>query len=75
MNSLNKNSNHVQLKDREIQFLKLICEEITYKEIAARMFLSPKTIDGYRDALFEKLQTKNRIGLVIYAIKHKIYEI
>ena len=75
MNSLNKNSNHVQLKDRQIQFLKLICEEITYKEIASRMFLSPKTIDGYRDALFEKLQTKNRIGLVIYAIKHKIYEI
>lgn len=75
MNSLNENSNNVKLKDREIQFLKLICEEITYKEIAARMFLSPKTIDGYRDALFEKLQTKNRIGLVIYAIKHKIYEI
>ena len=75
MNSLNKKTEDVVLKDREIQFLKLICEEITYKEIAERMFLSPKTIDGYRDSLFEKLGTKNRIGLVIYAIKHKIYEI
>lgn len=75
MNELKGSSDKIILKDREIQFLKLICEEITYKEIAARMFLSPKTIDGYRDVLFDKLQTKNRIGLVIYAIKHKIYEI
>ena len=37
------------------------------------MNLSPKTIDGYRDNLFVKLEVKNRIGLVLYAIKHKIY--
>ena len=36
------------------------------------MFLSPKTIENYREALFEKLEAKTRIGLVLYAIKEKI---
>lgn len=60
-------------KDNELTFMKLACTEMTYKEIAEKMFLSPKTIDGYRDSLFEKLEIKNRVGLVIYAIKNKIY--
>jgi DNA-binding NarL/FixJ family response regulator len=63
-----------ELKEREIEFLKLACTEKTYKEIAGEMFLSPKTIDGYREALFEKLHIKSRVGLVIYAIKNKIYK-
>ena len=42
------------------------------QKIAEKMFLSPKTIDGYRDALFQKLHVKNKIGLVLYAIKNKI---
>ena len=53
--------------------MKLVCTEMTYKQIADQMCLSPKTIDGYRDSLFEKLHVKNRIGLVIYAIKSKIF--
>lgn len=61
------------LKENEIEFLKLICTELTYKEVAEKMCLSPKTIDGYRDSLFAKLNVKNRIGLVLYAIKNKIY--
>ncbi|ESU22306.1 hypothetical protein FEDK69T_22890 [Flavobacterium enshiense DK69] len=61
------------LKESEKEFLKLLCTEFTYKEIANKMCLSPKTIDGYRDNLFVKLNVKNRIGLVMYAIKHKIY--
>ena len=48
---------------------------MTYKEIAEKMFLSPRTIDGYRDALFEKLQMKTRVGLVMYAIKNGIVTI
>lgn len=75
LTSLQKNSNALQLKDREIEFLKFVCTEKTYKEIASEMFLSPKTIDGYREALFEKLQIKSRVGLAIYAIKNKIYTI
>ncbi|WP_166384094.1 response regulator transcription factor [Polaribacter sp. 11A2H] len=63
----------IQLKEREITFMKHACSELTYKEIAEIMCLSPKTIDGYRDVLFTKLQVKNRVGLVMYAIKNKIY--
>ena len=75
VNSLSGKTNKTILKEREIEFLKWVCEELTYKEIAEKMFLSPKTIDGYRDALFEKLQTRSRTGLVMYAIKHKIVEV
>ena len=67
--------NQTELSDREKEFLKLACTEMTYKEIAEKMFLSPRTIDGYRDALFEKLQLKTRVGLVMYAIKNGIVNI
>ena len=63
------------LKDREIEFLKLACTEKTYKEIADIMCVSPRTVDGYREALFEKLEAKSRVGLVVYAIKHGLYQI
>jgi two-component system, NarL family, invasion response regulator UvrY len=62
----------IQLNEREIAFLKLVCSELTYKEIADQMVLSPRTIDGYRDALFDKLNLKTRVGLVMYAIKNGI---
>ena len=58
------------LNDREREFLKFTCTEMTYNEIAGQMFLSPKTIDGYRAALFEKLSVKSRVGLVLFAIKN-----
>jgi len=67
--------NLVPLNDRETEFLKLACSELTYKEIADKMFVSPRTIDGYRDALFEKLLLKTRVGLVMYAIKNRIVNI
>lgn len=74
LGSLNpKKENKVLLKDREMEFIKHACTEKTYKEIASDMFLSPKTIEGYRDSIFEKLHLKNRTGLVIYAIKNKIF--
>ncbi|KAA5538564.1 response regulator transcription factor [Adhaeribacter rhizoryzae] len=76
LNSLNRDPENnkkaaalVKLNDRESEFLKLACTEFTYKEIADKMCLAPRTIDGYREALFEKLQVKSRIGLVLYAIK------
>ncbi len=76
INSLSDdNSSKIRLKDREIEFIIHTCSEMTYKEIAEKMFLSPKTIDGYRDTLFQKLNVKNRIGLVLYAIKNGIYKL
>lgn len=62
-------------KENEITFIKLACSEMTYKEIADQMNLSPKTIDGYRQELFSKLNIKNRVGLVMYAIKNNIVDI
>ncbi len=67
--------NLVPLNNRETDFLKYACTEMTYKEIADKMFVSPRTIDGYRDALFEKLQLKTRVGLVMYAIKNGIVQV
>jgi two-component system, NarL family, invasion response regulator UvrY len=69
---VSKKDNDDELNDREIAFLKLVCSELTYKEIADKMYKGVRTIDGYRDALFEKLNVKTRVGLVLYAIKNGI---
>lgn len=69
----NHKRSRTELKERELEFIKYACSELTYKEIASKMYLSPKTIDGYRSNLFQKLHAKNRIGLVLYAIKNKIF--
>ncbi len=61
-----------QLSTKEIEFLQYAATELTYKEIGEKMFCSPRTVEGYRDALFEKLNLKTRMGLVVYAIKNKI---
>lgn len=70
-----KKEKEIELKDREIEFVKHACTEKTYKEIARDMCLSPRTIEGYRDAIFEKLNLRNRTGMVIYAIKNDIFQI
>ncbi len=64
-----------KLNEKEIEFLKLACTEMTYKEIAYAMHLSPRTIDGYRDQLFEKLEVRSRVGLVTFAIKNGIVKL
>ncbi len=60
------------LNERLIEFLKLAATEMTYKEIAEKMHVSPRTVDGYRDELFERLNVKSRVGLVLFAIKNGI---
>lgn len=65
----------MSLTEREIEFLKLACTEMTYREIADKMCLSVHTIDGYRDALFEKLNIKSRTGIVMFAVKNGIVDI
>jgi len=77
VNALHPRNNQtvVKLKENELTFLQLACSEMTYKEVADVMNLSPKTIDGYRQELFNKLQIKNRVGLVIYALKNNLVEL
>lgn len=64
-----------QLNENERLFITHACTEMTYEQIAAKMFLSPKTIDGYRNTVFTKFNVKNRIGLVLFAIKNKLVNI
>ncbi len=75
VNNIDTDFNLAKLNSREVEFLKLASTELTYKEIADHMCISSRTVDGYRDQLFEKLQIKNRIGLVLYAIKHKLIDL
>ena len=58
------------LSEREQQFIQYCSTELTYKEIANKMCVSPKTVDGYRAGLFQKLDVKSRVGLVMYAVKN-----
>lgn len=62
--------NHTSLSTREITFLKWACTDLTHKEIAVEMQVSPRTIDGYRDSLFRKLNVTSRVGIVVYALKN-----
>lgn len=75
LGNLKKSNELDELKEREIEFIQMACTDMTYKEIAEKMFLSPKTIDNYRDSVFTKLNVKNRIGLVLFAIKNGIFSI
>ncbi|MFL0093815.1 response regulator [Tenacibaculum maritimum] len=75
--SISNTTNTVQqlkLSDREIEFLKYTVTEMTYKEIAEKMFCSPRTVENYRDSLFEKLALKTRVGLAVYALKNGFTE-
>ncbi|TSE07992.1 response regulator transcription factor [Aquimarina algiphila] len=62
--------NSIFLSDREIEFLKYTVSEMSYKKIAEKMYCSPRTIENYRDSLFQKLNLKSRVGLAIYAMKN-----
>ncbi|MVO10427.1 response regulator [Flavobacterium sp. TP390] len=65
-----KSSDEITISDREKEFLKYTITEMTYKEIAEKMFCSPRTVENYRDSLFEKLELKTRVGLAVYALKN-----
>lgn len=67
-----QDSQNGNLNEKEIRFLELACSELTYKEIADKMNLSPRTIDGYRESLFERLNVRSRVGLVLYAIRNEL---
>jgi DNA-binding CsgD family transcriptional regulator len=59
----------IPLNHRERQFLQLACSELTYVQIADRMCVSPRTVDGYRENLFIRLNLKSRVGLALWAVK------
>ncbi|WP_063715257.1 response regulator transcription factor [Chitinophaga pinensis] len=59
----------LRVTDKEKDFLQLACSDLTYKQIAAKMKLSERTIDGYRESLFMKLNVQSRVGMVMEAIR------
>lgn len=65
-------SNKNILSEREIDVLKLICKQMTAQEIADKLFVSKRTIDGHRNNILMKTNAKNTAGLVLYAIKNNI---
>ncbi len=69
-----KATEDIYLSEKELLFLKHSCTELTYKEIAEILSYSVRTVEGYRDALYDKLGVKSRVGLVLYAIKHGLYK-
>jgi DNA-binding NarL/FixJ family response regulator len=65
----------IKLTKREEEFLKYACTELTYKEIAEKMFCSPRTVESFRDTLFEKLNVKTRVALALYAVKTGLHQV
>lgn len=66
-------SDHIHsLSEREKTFLNHVCSELTYKQIASEMNVSERTVDGYRETLFEKLSVKSRVGLALLAVRQGI---
>jgi DNA-binding NarL/FixJ family response regulator len=62
----------LHLSDKEKEFLKLACSDATYKQIAATMHISERTVDGYRENLFRKLNVQSRTGMALEAIRRNL---
>jgi two-component system response regulator NreC len=58
--------------DREIEIIRLICQQLTAQEIADKVFLSKRTVEGHRTRILEKMNVKNTAGVVIYALRHRL---
>ncbi|MBS1946223.1 MAG: response regulator transcription factor [Bacteroidetes bacterium] len=60
--------------ERETVIIKLTCQQLTAQQIGERLFLSKRTVEGYRTKILEKMNVKNTTGVVIYALKHGLVE-
>ncbi len=67
-----KKSVKAEFSEREKEIIELICLEMTNKEIGDKLFLSVRTVEGHRLKILEKMNVKNTVGLVVYAIKNGI---
>jgi DNA-binding NarL/FixJ family response regulator len=61
--------------ERELEFLTLAASDLTYKEIGDKMCCSNRTVESYRDSLFEKFGVKTRVALILYALKHQVIQL
>ena len=65
----------MELTSIETKLVKLICKQLTAKEIAEVMDLSYRTVEDYRSKIMKKIGAKNSVGIAIYAVKSGIYKI
>ena len=73
--NMDQDKKEIILNEKEKNFLQLLSSEMTYKEIAAKMNVSSRMVDGYKSALCERFLVKTRVGLVMFAVKNKLIEI
>ena len=64
-----------ELSEREKKFISISCSDLTYKEVADQMGISKRTVDTFRESVFDKINVKSRVGMVIYAIRNGIYKL
>jgi DNA-binding NarL/FixJ family response regulator len=69
-----KKKETVSFNEREIEIIKLICQQNSSKEISDKLYLSSRTVEGYRTKILEKMSAKNTVGVVVYALKHNLIE-
>lgn len=67
-----KKKDKATFNDKELEIIQLICKEFTNKEIADKLFLSTRTVEGYRLKILEKMNVKNTVGFVVYAMKNNL---
>lgn len=65
-----KQKRHKELSEREISIIQLLCEGLGYKDIGKELFISPRTVESHKQAIFKKLKLDNNAQLIKYAIKH-----
>src|ERR1700744_306439 len=70
--SFSRKKEVVEFSDRELEIIKLICKQFTAQEMGESLFLSRRTVEGYRTRILEKMNVKNTAGVVIYALKNKL---
>jgi DNA-binding NarL/FixJ family response regulator len=63
----------VNLSEKEIQIIKLICKEHTSKEISQKLFMSLKTVERHRDDMLKKVGARNVVGLVMFAVQNNLH--
>jgi DNA-binding NarL/FixJ family response regulator len=59
----------LKISEKELEFIKQACTDLTYKQIASLMKVSERTVDGYREALFQKLNVQSRVGMAMEALR------
>jgi two-component system response regulator DegU len=66
--------NNAQLTKRELELIELLSKEFTTKEIAVKLFVSKRTVEGHRERAMQKVGAKNVVGLIMYAVKHNLID-